>query len=81
MFARCYAPARYMLSVPCCSFPPFVTACCVRQLAYSLTPRYLCSGQAFVSVVEQQAQQGRQYAEDYVKRLEIQRRYLQDTWS
>eukprot|EP00802_Teleaulax_amphioxeia_P006300 Tamp_06304.p1 GENE.Tamp_06304~~Tamp_06304.p1 ORF type:complete len:447 (+),score=82.52 Tamp_06304:638-1978(+) len=37
--------------------------------------------EAFVSVVEQQAQQGRQYAEDYVKRLEIQRRYLQDTWS
>ena len=34
-----------------------------------------------MSVVEQQAQQGREYAEDYIKRLETQRRYLQDTWS
>ena len=63
-------------------FRPSICHCLLcASTCLSLTPRYLCSGKAFVSVVEQQAQQGRQYAEDYVKRLEIQRRYLQDTWS
>ena len=36
--------------------------------------------EAFVSVVEGQAGQDREFAEAYVKRLEAQRRYLQDTW-
>lgn len=37
--------------------------------------------EAFVDVVEEQSQSGRQHAEDYIKHLESQRRYLQDTWS
>ena len=67
--------------------------CLRRRLRYSrvmclLAEAELCpdtpragSRQAFISVVEEQAQEGREYAEAYVKRLETQRRYLQDTWS
>jgi len=37
--------------------------------------------EAFIDVVEKESQRGRQHAEDYIKHLESQRRYLQDTWS